>query len=59
VAAASAQDERLELESFGFLKLREYEEVLHMMDLGYSFAQRLESAGVFDDLPIKKPVDTI
>jgi len=52
-------DERLELESFGFLKLREYEEVLHMMDLGYSFAQRLESAGVFDDLPIKKPVDTI
>ena len=37
--------------NFGFLKLREYEEVLKMMDLGYDFARQQDADGVFTGLP--------
>lgn len=44
------QDEQLQLEDFGFLKLREYSEVEHMMELGYRFAEKLELNGAFEML---------
>jgi len=43
-------DEQLQLEDFGFLKLREYSEVEHMMELGYRFAEKLELNGAFEML---------
>ncbi len=51
------KDERLNVESFGFLKLQKYDEVLNMMDLGFTFAERLRLEGGFEGLP-ERPVDT-
>eukprot|EP00192_Tetraselmis_astigmatica_P011642 CAMPEP_0117652240 /NCGR_PEP_ID=MMETSP0804-20121206/2521_1 /TAXON_ID=1074897 /ORGANISM="Tetraselmis astigmatica, Strain CCMP880" /LENGTH=361 /DNA_ID=CAMNT_0005458273 /DNA_START=92 /DNA_END=1177 /DNA_ORIENTATION=+ len=51
IVISHVMDDSLRLEEFGFLKLREYEEVVHMMDLGYRFAQDLEASGAFIGLP--------
>eukprot|EP01023_Acetabularia_acetabulum_P045379 TRINITY_DN4597_c0_g1_i1.p1 TRINITY_DN4597_c0_g1~~TRINITY_DN4597_c0_g1_i1.p1 ORF type:complete len:302 (+),score=26.67 TRINITY_DN4597_c0_g1_i1:91-996(+) len=45
-----SQDERLKAERLDFLRLREYKEILHMIDLGYDYGKQLHSQGDLDQL---------
>jgi hypothetical protein len=44
---AAAQDEMLKSERLDFVKLRDPEEIKHLISLGYEYAHRMDEAGVF------------
>jgi hypothetical protein len=43
-----SQDEKLKTARLDFIKLREYEEVKELMDMGYDYAGRMDAAGRLD-----------
>lgn len=43
-----SQDEKLKTARLDFVKLRQYEEVKELMNMGYNYAQRMDAAGRLD-----------
>ncbi|KAK9806776.1 hypothetical protein WJX72_002404 [[Myrmecia] bisecta] len=56
-----SKDEELQFSRLDFLKLREYEEVLGLIDTGYAYAQRVDDAGGFEPYfsSVRRPVPVI
>lgn len=51
-----SQDEVLQAERFDFLRLRLYDEILQMIQLGFDYGQRIDAQGLLDKhlAPIKR-----
>lgn len=47
VSMLALQDEMLKSERLDFVKLRDPEEIKHLISTGYAYAQRLDEQGVF------------